>query len=460
MSKFDYSDLVNAKDALQTRSIFWDPAIYQEELKQIFNRCWLFLAHESQIPEPGDFIRTYMGEDDVIVVRGQDKKVRAFLNACMHRGNKVCQAEWGQTKAFTCSYHGWSYDTSGRLAAVPLEKDIYDNLDRSRFGLAPVARVENYKGLIFGTFAKEGPSLAEYLGDVSWYLDVLLEASPGGLELIGTPYRVEVPGNWKLPVENAIGDGYHVTWAHAGAMRVVGTLATGRSEQVLGIGAENSGVDLSGAIEINVPPHTVLSSLDGRSGYALYDHPEKVLEYVEQNRPDVIKRLGELRGRSLYGSETHIGIFPNLQVIQGLNFLRIIHPRGPGAFEVWTFAMVDKNMPAAVKEVIEKNVRATFGPAGLLEGDDGDFTEAITHSASGYATRQLKGWLGMGQGRRVPWDGPGEASPGLVNELCQRSFYEQWQRTMSAASVLDILPPKAATATELAAEPVREVVNG
>jgi 3-phenylpropionate/trans-cinnamate dioxygenase alpha subunit len=135
----------------------------------------------------------------------------------------------------------------------------------------------------------------------------------------------------------------------------------------------------------------------------------------------------------------------------------MIHPRGPGAFEVWTFAMVDKNMPAAAKEVIEKNVRTTFGPAGLLEGDDGDFVEAITHSAAGYATRQLKGWLGMGQGRKVPWDGPGEASPGLVNELCQRRFYEQWQRTMIAASVHDILP-KAATATGPVA--AREVVNG
>ncbi len=459
MSKFDYSKLVDKEEALQERSIFWDPGIHQEELKQIFNRCWLFLAHESQIPDPGDFIRTYMGEDDVIVVRGQDKQVRAFLNACSHRGNKVCQAEWGQTRSFTCSYHGWSYDTSGRLAGVPLEEAIYDNLDRSRFGLAPVARVENYKGLIFGTFAEEGPSLAEYLGDAGWYLDVLLEASPGGLELIGTPYRVEVPGNWKLPVENAIGDGYHVTWAHAGAMRVVGTLASGRSENVLGIGAENSGVDLSGAVEINIQPHTVLSSLDGQSGYALYDHPEKVLEYVEQNRPDVVNRLGEVRGKKLYGSETHIGIFPNLQVIQGLNFLRVVHPRGPGAFEVWTFAMVDKNMPTDAKEVIEKNVRSTFGPAGLLEGDDGDFTEAITHSAAGYATRKLKGWLGMGQGRKVPWDGPGEASPGLVNELCQRSFYEQWQRTMMAASVHDILPKSRATA-EPAVESAREVVNG
>lgn len=451
MSHLNYDALIDPQGAFQSRSIFWDPAIYQEELKQIFNRCWLFLCHESQIPEPGDFIRTYMGEDDVIVVRGQDGVVRAFLNACMHRGNKVCQAEWGKAKSFTCSYHGWSYDTTGKLAGVPLEKAIYDNLDRSRFGLAPVPRVESYKGLIFGTFAPVGPDLAEYLGDVRWYLDVVLDASPQGMELLGTPYRVEIPGNWKLPVENAIGDGYHVTWAHAGAMTVVGQIASGKSDQVLGIAAGNADVDLSGAIEIGLAPHSVLSSLDGQSGYALYNHPEKVLEFIESKREAVVARLGEVRGRKLYGSETHIGIFPNLQVIQGLNFLRMIHPRGPGAFEVWTFAMVDKAMPPEVKEIIDTNVRQTFGPAGLLEGDDGDFVEAITHSASGYATRQLKGWLGMGQGRRVPWEGPGEASPGLVNEECQRTFYEQWLRTMKAKSPEGILPKADAQARTLGA---------
>lgn len=439
MSKFDYKQLIDHDAMLQSRSIFWDPDIYQEELKQIFNRCWLFLGHESQIPDAGDFLRTYMGEDDVIVVRGEDQEVRAFLNACSHRGNKVCQAEWGKTKAFTCSYHGWAFDTSGKLAAVPLEEVIYDNLDRSKLGLVPVARVQTYKGMIFGTFAEQGPDLLEYLGDAAYYLDVVLDASPEGMELIGSPFRVEITGNWKLPVENAIGDGYHVAWAHAGAMRVVGSIGQGRSESVLGIGKDNGGLDSSGQIQVTLPPHTILSTLDGQSGYALYDNPGPCIEFTEQKRPSVVDRLGEVRGNQLYGSETHMGIFPNLQIIQGLNLLRVIHPKGPGSFEVATYAMADKSAPDEVKEIIVKHVGQTFGTAGLLEGDDGDFTEAITHSADGYATRQMKGWLGMGKGRKIDWEGPGDASPGIVNELCQREFYLQWQKTMMAQSVSEIL---------------------
>jgi ethylbenzene dioxygenase subunit alpha len=453
MAGFDPRELVNDERMLQSRRIFWDPEIYQEELKQIFNRCWLFLCHESQIPEPGDFIRTYMGEDDVIVVRGPDGVIRAFLNACMHRGNKVCHAEWGSTRAFTCSYHGWSYATDGSLAAVPLEKEIYGELDRGPLALHPVAQVDSYKGLVFGTFAADGPSLREYLGDVTWYLDTWLDGGEGGIELIGTTLRAEIPGNWKLPVENAIGDGYHVTWAHAGAMQVIGDLTRG-ADSLIGLGASNSMVDQSVGIEIDVRPHTVLTTLDGFSGYALYDNPGPVVEYIHGRRAEAARRVGELRADRIYGSEVHIGIFPNVQFVSGLNILRIIHPKGPGRFEVWSWAIVEKGMPAEVKENIRYHVQKTFGPAGLLEGDDGDFVEAITHSAGGYATRQLHGYLGMGAGREMEWEGPGVASPGIVNEHCQRAFYRQWQRAMLARSAREIVAPPAP------AEPLREARHG
>src|SRR5438128_1344740 len=109
----DLTRLVDTQDASQQKTIFADEEIYRLEMERVFGRCWLFLAHESQIPNPGDFFSTYMGEDAVIVVRGQDGKVRAFLNTCSHRGNKVTFAESGNTKTFTCNYHGWCYATDG-----------------------------------------------------------------------------------------------------------------------------------------------------------------------------------------------------------------------------------------------------------------------------------------------------------------------------------------------------------
>src|SRR5690242_10930152 len=111
--------LVDTERGLVDRAIFVDPVIYQQELEQLFARCWLFLGHESQVAKPGQFVTTFMGEDGVIVTRDAHGQLHGLLNSCRHRGNRVCRLEEGRGSSFVCTYHGWTYGLDGQLISVP-----------------------------------------------------------------------------------------------------------------------------------------------------------------------------------------------------------------------------------------------------------------------------------------------------------------------------------------------------
>src|SRR6516164_10616402 len=149
-------DLVDVMAGRISREIFVNDEIYQEELERLFSRSWLFVGHESQIPNPGDFFVSRMGEESVILCRDRAGKVHVFLNSCRHRGMKVCRYDEGNTAVFTCPYHGWSYATDGRLVGVPYYKEAYHEcLDRAQWGLIEVAQLATYKGSVWATWDPE-----------------------------------------------------------------------------------------------------------------------------------------------------------------------------------------------------------------------------------------------------------------------------------------------------------------
>src|SRR6188768_1455110 len=159
--------LVDAEHGLVDRRIFRDQDLYELELERIFARAWNFMAHDSQIPNPGDFFMTFIGEDRVIVVRDNDMQPQVLVNSCRHRGNAVCRADEGHASSFMCTYHGWTYDLKGALVGVPGFKEVYhEELDRENWGLIRAGQVESYKGFVFANMDPEAPDLHDYLGDV------------------------------------------------------------------------------------------------------------------------------------------------------------------------------------------------------------------------------------------------------------------------------------------------------
>jgi phenylpropionate dioxygenase-like ring-hydroxylating dioxygenase large terminal subunit len=168
----DIAGLVDKDRGMISRRVFWDDEIYQLELDRIFTRCWLLLGHESQVAMPGQYFTTWMGDEPIIVTRDREHRVQAMINSCRHRGNSVCRADVGQTRAFLCAYHGWTYGLDGSLIGVPGDEERYHgDLDRGQWGLIRVPQVASYKGLIFGSFDPSAPPLEDYLGQTRWALD-------------------------------------------------------------------------------------------------------------------------------------------------------------------------------------------------------------------------------------------------------------------------------------------------
>jgi phenylpropionate dioxygenase-like ring-hydroxylating dioxygenase large terminal subunit len=418
----DFRELVDSENGLVSRRIYIEPEIYEEEQKRIFARCWLFLCHESQIPQPGDFFTTYMGEDPVLVTRDGGGGVHAFLNICRHRGNRLCRADAGNAASFTCAYHGWTYRNDGRLVGVPwLKEAYYGELERERWALEPVAQLDSYKGLLFATFDPEAPPLRQYLGEMTWYLDAFFDRREGGVEIVGMN-RWVMPCNWKFPAENFGGDAYHAPWSHLSAVTTNFSLGASTRQ-------ETQGTLLSpgnGHVVICFGPNDVA------------DPPvAEILEYEKEIRPEVQKRLGPRAGRI---NPIVATAFPNFSMLRATSrTFRVWQPRGPDKTEVWSSVYADKAAPAHVKEAIRLAGVRGFSPSGSFEQDDMDNWQECTRTCRGVVSRRLTLNTQMGLGHeRFREDLNAWASDFRISESNHRRFYGRWGALMAARSWAEI----------------------
>jgi phenylpropionate dioxygenase-like ring-hydroxylating dioxygenase large terminal subunit len=423
--------------------VYSDPDVFELERDRLFSRAWVFLAHEAEVPSPGDYVVRRILDDSFIVVRDEGGTVRVHFNMCLHRGMQVCRAELGNASHFRCPYHGWSYRNDGRLAGLPFHQDAYggdDGLRRADHHLLPAPRVDTIDGMVFASLADDGPSLAEHLGDFAYYLGFYTHQSPSGLELRG-PQRWRVRANWKIGCENFVGDMYHTPHTHRSVVDI-GLFrepkAHKRKEGALYFAGAGGGTTYK------LPP----GDFAERMRYVGY--PDEMVARARASwTPQQVAMVGDdgfmVSAATLFPNLSFVHNWPQVDdagTVVPFISVRQWQPVSATETEVLSWFAVDREAPDDFKRDSYRAYLMCFGSSGMFEQDDVENWVSITKVSQGTMARrlQLNSRMGLtGADAAINQQVPGFAGPGAArvgySEFNQRDWLAMWSSHLGGGEI-------------------------
>jgi salicylate 5-hydroxylase large subunit len=420
--------------------------IHREELERFFYRGhWCYVGLEAEVPNPGDFKRTVVGERSVILVRDHDGALNVFENICAHRGMRFCRERHGHRSAFVCPYHQWSYNLKGELRGVPLRRGVKQDgevhggmpadFDTAEHGLTRL-KVATRGGVVFASFDHAVESFEDYLGpEILGWFDRMFNGRQ--LKILGYN-RQRIPGNWKLMQEN-IKDPYHPgllhTWFvtfglwradnksrlrmdrhHRHAAMISTRGSAGQAGQVTQVSSFKAAMTLHDPSFIDIVPEAWWGgpTPPGRPKASAAPSGGS-----EAHRANEVPSVGAPVPTAVMTT-----IFPSVILQQQVNSVstRHIQPNGRGSFDfVWThFGFEDDDAAMTQRRLTQANL---FGPAGFVSADDG---EVIEFSQQAFESKPSHHALAELGGRGV------EDTEHMVTETLIRGMYRYWRQVMEA----------------------------
>ncbi|MDQ2988055.1 MAG: benzoate 1,2-dioxygenase large subunit [Pseudomonadota bacterium] len=380
------------------RSAFTDEHLFDLEMKHIFEGNWIYLAHESQVPNINDYYTTQIGRQPVVIARNRQGELNAFINACSHRGATLCRHKRGNRATYTCTFHGWTFNNSGKLLKVkdPEGGGYPDCFNKEgSHDLKKVARFENYRGFLFGSINPDVLPLAEFLGESAKIIDMIVDQSADGLEVLRGASTYTFEGNWKLQAENGA-DGYHVSAVHW-----------------------NYAATTSARKQREATPDQIRAMDAGKwgkqgGGFYAFDHGHLLLwtKWANpQDRPNYPKRgeyaekFGAATADWMIENSRNLCLYPNVYLMDQFGSqIRVLRPISVNKTEVTIYCIAPKGESDEARAQRIRQYEDFFNVSGMATPDD---LEEFRACQEGYGGIALE-WNDMSRGSKHWIDGADE----------------------------------------------------
>ena len=418
------------------KKVYTDPEIFDLEMERIWNRAWIYVGHDSQVPEPGDYFATSIGRQPVVMTRHRDGKVHVLFNRCSHKGAQVVGETCGNMPQLRCSYHGYVFDTDGTLLHVP-RAEGYEGMDFGKgkpgSNMRQVARVGNYHGLVFASLSPDGPDLKTWLGGAAVSIDNLVERSPEGrIEIAGGCFRYLHDSNWKMFVEN-LNDAMHPMVVHQSSSGTAKRVFDERLQE---------GDPVPFELEM-LAPFTNNHDFFEKMGLTAWDYGHSVTggkfsihsaySPIPGYMDSLIEKYGEQKAREILAVNRHnTVVYPSFTLKGAITSIRVVKPVAVDktVIESWVFRQV-----GAPEELFQRSItycNLINSHANLVGPDDYEAYHRLQH---GLQTQDGNEWVSqhryLGQ-EEVDADGTKHAAG--TSDMVFRHQFGAWKDYMVDAA--------------------------